>query len=166
VQACPLCSSLPADAARRESGVASLQGSAKDSETVDFEDEIHEPSIAAQGPVTHLLLVVHGVGQKMESASIVRETKKLRRAVQLGSLRISREARGGRVEVLPIQWRKHLTLKTDEHLEGLRANCTPLPVYPCSSALVCIPASASVFLCIAAPRASPSVGRGCFARAF
>ena len=93
---------------------------------MDFEDEVHEPSIAAQGPVTHLLLVVHGVGQKMESASIVRETKKLRRAVQLGSLRISREARGGRVEVLPIQWRKHLTLKTDEHLEGLRANCTPL----------------------------------------
>jgi hypothetical protein len=71
------------------------QGSAKDSETVDFEDELDSPSMAAQGPITHLLLVVHGVGQKMESASIVRETKKLRRAVQLGSLRINKEARVG-----------------------------------------------------------------------
>ncbi|XP_070577524.1 phospholipase DDHD1-like isoform X2 [Ptychodera flava] len=83
-------------------------------------------------PITHLVFVVHGIGQKMDSSSIIKSCSDLRASAirminkHLPSL-VSRTSTK-RVEFLPCEWRSNLKLDGDmteaitpHRLRGLRA---------------------------------------------
>lgn len=63
--------------------------------------------------VRHVVLCVHGIGQRMSSASIESDAREVRNRVnaqlETGPERESLGA--GYVQVLPVQWRKNLDLE-------------------------------------------------------
>lgn len=84
---------------------------------------------AAAAPPTHLLLAVHGIGQMLSAANIAADAACLRaglRAVERDADAAAAAAAGaaaggqrGRVEVLPVQWRKTLNLEVDVQAAAL-----------------------------------------------
>ncbi|CAG9461893.1 unnamed protein product [Pedinophyceae sp. YPF-701] len=72
--------------------------------------------LCSNTPVKHLVLVVHGVGQRMASASIHRDAQTMRRGIYgaiRGTVGEATVRAQGRIEVLPVQWRKGLELTGD-----------------------------------------------------
>ncbi|KAK3733023.1 hypothetical protein RRG08_002625 [Elysia crispata] len=65
--------------------------------------------------VCHLVFVIHGIGQKMDTGSIVRCTKDLRQCVKYMSAKMFPEfdQTNKRAEFLPVQWRSSLKLDGD-----------------------------------------------------
>ncbi|GFN82833.1 phospholipase ddhd1 [Plakobranchus ocellatus] len=65
--------------------------------------------------VCHLVFVIHGIGQKMDTGSIVRCTKDLRQCVKYMSAKMFPEfdQTSKRAEFLPVQWRSSLKLDGD-----------------------------------------------------
>ncbi|KAL8565172.1 hypothetical protein ACOMHN_003959 [Nucella lapillus] len=65
--------------------------------------------------ITHLVFVIHGIGQKMDSGSIVRCVKDLRERVSILEHKLYPElcANNQRVEFLPVEWRSSLKLDGD-----------------------------------------------------
>eukprot|EP00899_Mesostigma_viride_P012810 jgi/Mesvir1/2152/Mv16669-RA.2 len=80
-----------------------------------------EEDYAAATPVGHLLLAVHGIGQTAKNADIVKEVALLRQSLaSVSSAHLTEHQRGAlRVEVLPVQWRKTMTLDADVLLEDI-----------------------------------------------
>lgn len=78
---------------------------------------------AAAAPVDRLILAVHGIGQKLSGASIVDDATALRSLVLNAAsdpeLHAMAGGSGGRIELLPVQWRKGLTLGVDSLAERL-----------------------------------------------
>lgn len=78
---------------------------------------------AAVAPVDRLLLAVHGIGQKLSRASIVDDATAMRSLVLSAAndpeLHAMAGGSGGRIELLPVQWRKGLTLGVDSLAERL-----------------------------------------------
>lgn len=75
----------------------------------------------ARVPVNRLVLACHGIGQKLAVSNIAHDAACMRLIMrQLSQDTMSKEQHeDGRVEVLPVQWRKHLTLEVDAISEAL-----------------------------------------------
>mmetsp|Transcript_127 Transcript_127/g.965 ORF Transcript_127/g.965 Transcript_127/m.965 type:complete len:769 (+) Transcript_127:453-2759(+) len=81
----------------------------------------------AQTPITHLLFVVHGIGQALEQADVAADAAKFRRTAnelvfarersmqkkKEGQPPLNENIAEGRVEIVPVQWRKHLDFNGD-----------------------------------------------------
>lgn len=95
-----------------------LQGSAK--LEGDAEADQSEERYAGMA-VRHLVLCVHGIGQRMGGMSIVDDAQEARRRVNLmlDSHLPASEIGKGYIEVLPVQWRKHLDLDVRAPLRTL-----------------------------------------------
>uniref|UniRef100_A0A1D2AB48 DDHD domain-containing protein n=1 Tax=Auxenochlorella protothecoides TaxID=3075 RepID=A0A1D2AB48_AUXPR len=74
---------------------------------------------ASSTPVSHLILAVHGIGQTLSSASISTDTSTFRSIVREAEADLYPVGVAGRVEVLPVQWRRILDLRVDEVARGL-----------------------------------------------
>ncbi|KAL3144354.1 hypothetical protein ABBQ32_004110 [Trebouxia sp. C0010 RCD-2024] len=72
-------------------------------------------------PVNRLVLACHGIGQKLAVSNIAHDAACMRLIMrQLSQDIMSKEqTEEGRVEVLPVQWRKHLNLEVDAISEAL-----------------------------------------------
>ncbi|KAK9808811.1 hypothetical protein WJX72_004107 [[Myrmecia] bisecta] len=75
----------------------------------------------AQVPVTRLVLAVHGIGQNLIASNIAEDAGSMRNNIRQMTMEQLTEAerRSGRVEVLPVQWRKHLNLEVDALAKAL-----------------------------------------------
>ena len=79
-----------------------------------------EDDEVAQCPVpSSLILAVHGIGQNLDGANIAQDVIGMKKTIRIAEM-ASIKAEGGdenskrhRIEVLPVQWRKHLTLDVD-----------------------------------------------------
>eukprot|EP00873_Tetraselmis_striata_P042671 jgi/Tetstr1/462935/TSEL_007883.t1 len=102
---------VPGDRLRR--------GYQKESYTDKREAKQHEEhDAAAHEEVTSLVLATHGIGQNIEGSNIAHDTDIMRELV--GSMyRQQGGEQGGRVEVLPVQWRKNLALDVDTLAEKI-----------------------------------------------
>ncbi|KAL0042774.1 hypothetical protein WJX79_010528 [Trebouxia sp. C0005] len=78
-------------------------------------------NFCARVPVNRLVLACHGIGQKLAVSNIAHDAACMRLIMrQLSQDTMSKEQHeDGRVEVLPVQWRKHLTLEVDAISEAL-----------------------------------------------
>ncbi|CAI8058120.1 Phospholipase DDHD1 [Geodia barretti] len=82
-------------------GAARLQRGYKDAAS----HEHREP------PIGHLVLIVHGIGQNMESSDICKDSNSLRSTcAQVAKKKFPEDWAHGRVEFLPCEWRTWLTL--------------------------------------------------------
>jgi phospholipase DDHD1 len=82
-------------------GAARLQRGYKDAAS----HEHREP------PIGHLVLIVHGIGQNMESSDICKDSNSLRSTcAQVAKKQFPEDWAQGRVEFLPCEWRTWLTL--------------------------------------------------------
>ncbi|KAK3234807.1 hypothetical protein CYMTET_54951 [Cymbomonas tetramitiformis] len=80
-----------------------------------------EEQRARHTEVTHLVLVVHGIGQRLDFVSLTTDLSALRRNLHsVNPDHFPRGHRHHRVEVLPVQWRKHLSLEADNMVEKLQ----------------------------------------------
>lgn len=79
-----------------------------------------EDDEVAQCPVpSSLILAVHGIGQNLDGANIAQDVISMKKTIRMAEM-ASIKAEGGdektkrqRIEVLPVQWRKHLKLDVD-----------------------------------------------------
>lgn len=84
----------------------------------DIKQEVLDDAAAAV-PVTHLLLAVHGIGQTLSRANIAQDALAIRAAIyqvardQEASGGLGQGGHVGRIEVLPVQWRKTVNLEVD-----------------------------------------------------
>lgn len=69
-------------------------------------------NFCAQTPISRLVLVVHGVGQTLSAANIIEDTHAMRNIVRKMTMDQTSDGEQflGRTELLPVQWRKHLSL--------------------------------------------------------
>uniref|UniRef100_UPI00358FE3F7 phospholipase DDHD1-like n=1 Tax=Myxine glutinosa TaxID=7769 RepID=UPI00358FE3F7 len=63
--------------------------------------------------ISHLVFVVHGIGQKMDHRRIIRNTTTLREAVRRMEEKHHKGEKRRRVEFLPVEWRSKLSLDGD-----------------------------------------------------
>eukprot|EP01025_Chloroclados_australasicus_P010893 TRINITY_DN1460_c0_g5_i1.p1 TRINITY_DN1460_c0_g5~~TRINITY_DN1460_c0_g5_i1.p1 ORF type:complete len:674 (+),score=66.25 TRINITY_DN1460_c0_g5_i1:270-2024(+) len=73
-------------------------------------------------PVKQLLFVVHGIGQNMQGADIIKDAQNVKNTIdqQLqDEVDLDERKFSGRMEVLPVQWRKNLNLQADELCDKL-----------------------------------------------
>uniref|UniRef100_A0A8C4Q8G9 DDHD domain containing 1a n=1 Tax=Eptatretus burgeri TaxID=7764 RepID=A0A8C4Q8G9_EPTBU len=63
--------------------------------------------------ISHLVFVVHGIGQKMDHRRIIRNTTTLREAVHRMEEKHHKGKQRRRVEFLPVEWRSKLSLDGD-----------------------------------------------------
>eukprot|EP00899_Mesostigma_viride_P012776 jgi/Mesvir1/2149/Mv16668-RA.1 len=80
-----------------------------------------EDDYLARTPVAHVMLVVHGIGQTVKNADIVKEVAMLRRTyASVAASHLSEHQKNAqRVEIVPVQWRKTLSLDADILLENI-----------------------------------------------
>ncbi|XP_017331547.1 phospholipase DDHD1 isoform X2 [Ictalurus punctatus] len=75
---------------------------------------VEEASLEDKPPqTTHIVFVVHGIGQKMDKDRIIKNTGMLREAVRKMEERHFAEHTEEHVEFLPVEWRSKLTLDGD-----------------------------------------------------
>ena len=83
-------------------------------------------SRTARAAVRHVVLAVHGIGQRMGGRTIAEDARDVRARVNaVLDAHMRREVGLGFVQVLPVQWRKNLDLEARSRhlwpLQGLRA---------------------------------------------
>ncbi|CAL8301153.1 unnamed protein product [Boreogadus saida] len=75
---------------------------------------VEEASLEDRPPqTTHVVFVVHGIGQKMDQGRIIKNTGMLREAVRKMEEKHFSENHGEHVEFLPVEWRSKLALDGD-----------------------------------------------------
>ncbi|KAK0153591.1 Phospholipase DDHD1 [Merluccius polli] len=75
---------------------------------------VEEASLEDRPPqTTHVVFVVHGIGQKMDQGRIIKNTGMLREAVRKMEEKHYSENQGEHVEFLPVEWRSKLALDGD-----------------------------------------------------
>ncbi|XP_031435762.1 phospholipase DDHD1 isoform X2 [Clupea harengus] len=75
---------------------------------------VEEASLEDKPPqTTHIVFVVHGIGQKMDQGRIIRNTRMMREAVRKMEEKHFAEHTEEHVEFLPVEWRSKLALDGD-----------------------------------------------------
>ncbi|KAK9852138.1 hypothetical protein WJX84_007417 [Apatococcus fuscideae] len=106
-------SKTPTVGAKLRRGYIGPAQGAKSSEVNIKQEQMDEA--AAANPPTRLLLVVHGIGQNLSGSNIAQDAQNVRMGLyQQSHEHVSPEVSAtGRIEVLPVQWRKQLNLEVD-----------------------------------------------------